>query len=125
MNHLHFTLSWWSLTASEVLLYGLNFKIFLEEQAPRPPTTLCAICVQTNVHHTHHMHHTNPHSVYTPPSSFSGSTPGLYELFEILRMSGYVIEFDQAEWSHSHICQVHEYITFINLVNKIVTVLIN
>ena len=43
MTHLSYTLVavnvvwlWWSQTASEALSYGLNFKIFLGEHAPRP-----------------------------------------------------------------------------------------
>ena len=43
---LHSSSHKYSLTASEALSHGLNFKIFLGEHAPRPPTTLCMLYIR-------------------------------------------------------------------------------
>lgn len=102
----------------------LKFQNFPGGASPQTPyNTVCYMCTDKCEPHTPHASHQSPLCIYTP--------------FFILWINPWVVWIIwnstyvwlchriQAEWSHSHICQVHEYITFINLVNKIVTVLIN
>ena len=82
MNRLNYTLVatnfawlWWSLMASEAISHSLNFKTFLGEHAPDPPTRLTALFTHGQLRAARATPIPTRLCMYAPTSLISGSAP--------------------------------------------------